>query len=478
MNLHFNRFVALIACMSAAIFTARSLADPLPGQTPKFTQQPMVNTAIGGQIYFGHDELSTAYGVGTTANPPVNYSGTFMADDFADKFSTPVVHLTWWGSYINDTTPTAPQPHAQKFLIAFESDIPASTGQPFSRPGQVLNYDLVTLGALAPGSGTFTETLVRGPDPVLGEALYKYNAELHLGRQFNEQPDTVYWLKIAALVDVAQSVPQPVPPGTTQWGWHNRDYTITNSLASTSPAVNPGEFLDGVVPGTNIPIHHFQDDAVQGNVLFTPGAPQLTDAIVQSNLAPTTYQFLNSGGVGPIDGPPGIEQHSKDLAFSLFTPVPEPGAGLLLICGLFGCGVKRRRGRNDANFIEPRELPVGKLIESSGMKNGSAKTALAKRKYGIGIISRGWTRISAEQFKLKCCSIGSRLLATPSAPHPFVPVVAIPSMNVFCARKNSTTAGRTTSVLAAIRRCQLVPPALLWKFCRPRARVNCSGRWR
>ena len=81
----------------------------------------MVNTAPGGQIYFGHDELSTAYGVGNAASPPTNYRGTFMADDFADKFSTPVVHLTWWGSYMNDTGPP-PQPPVQKFLIAFESD--------------------------------------------------------------------------------------------------------------------------------------------------------------------------------------------------------------------------------------------------------------------------------------------------------------------------------------------------------------------
>ena len=99
---------------------------------------------------------------------------------------------------------------------------------------------MVTPGTLSPG--TFTETLERGPDPVLGEALYRYNAELAL--PFNQAPNTVYWLKIAALVDVPQPLPpgQPIPPDVTQWGWHNRDYTLNDPQASTAPNVNPGEY--------------------------------------------------------------------------------------------------------------------------------------------------------------------------------------------------------------------------------------------
>ena len=58
-------------------------------------------------------------------------------------------------------------------------------------------------------------------------------------------------------------------------------------------------------------------------------------------MATTNYQFVNSGGVGPIDGPPGIEQHSKDLAFTLFT-VPEPSAGALLLCGML-VALRRRK---------------------------------------------------------------------------------------------------------------------------------------
>ena len=114
MNKHFCYALTLAAAVcAAAIFGNSANADPLFGQVLKFDQSPMVATPVAGHVYFGHDELSTAYGVGNAASPPVNYRGTFMADDFADKFTTPVVHITWWGSYLNDPVPAA-QPKVQK----------------------------------------------------------------------------------------------------------------------------------------------------------------------------------------------------------------------------------------------------------------------------------------------------------------------------------------------------------------------------
>jgi hypothetical protein len=339
MNTTSQRTLALAAMLLANLFFAtQSQADPLSGEVAKFDQQPLINTAYAGATYFGHDELSTAYGVGTAASPPLNYQGRFMADDFSDKVSTPIFHLTWWGSYINDIAPTA-QAHVQKFLVAFEKDVPATPGG-FSHPGTVLGYDIVTLGALAPGSGTFTESLVRGPDTVSNEALYKYNAELHLGHEFPEQANTVYWLKITALVDIPQPLTTPPQPGTTQWGWHDRDYTIQDTLASTTAPSTPGEHLDGNLFGQSI--YHFQDDAVQGDLRFTPSAPAPND-VIQLGMTPQNYLFVNSAGVGPIDGPQGIQGFSKDLAFTLYTRVPEPASCLLMTIGFAAVASIRRR---------------------------------------------------------------------------------------------------------------------------------------
>src|SRR4029079_5249120 len=114
------------------------------------------------------------------------YSGTFMADDIADEFNSPVVHVRSWGSYLNNTLP-ANGAGVQRFLISFENDVPVGPNNPFSHPGAERFNQVVARGPLAPGSGTFTQTLV--PTPVIAggippsEALFEYNAELNFGKE-------------------------------------------------------------------------------------------------------------------------------------------------------------------------------------------------------------------------------------------------------------------------------------------------------
>jgi hypothetical protein len=348
-----HRFTTLVAAALAVTLSAGvASADPLPGRNVlKFTQQPMDGTPILGpngtvDFYWGHDELSTAYSEITAAGP-TPYRGTFMADDFADKFNTPVVHVKWWGSYLNQTTAQMP---VDKFLISFESDIPANPATGFSRPGTPLLNQIVRrvpAGALSPGSGTYTETAISPGGAPLFERLYEYNAELHLGKEFFQHPDTVYWLKIVALVDLPPGV-TPNAPFVPKWGWHNRDYTKMDPLASTPPAVVPGEFLDGVIGPAPIgaPIWHFQDDAVTGfvvvNHLSTPMG-QIMPIIDQSQMQPTRYLDL-ADGPGPIPGTnfPGIGAFSKDLAFELYT-IPEPAGFSLMAVALAGLASRRRR---------------------------------------------------------------------------------------------------------------------------------------
>ena len=236
------------------------------------------------QRFWGHDELSTAYSTIGAAGP-TPYRGTFMADDFADKFNSPVVHVKWWGSYLNNfVSPELPGRQVPDLLRKRRAGRPEQSVQPSGHAAA--EPDRPARSDLAPGSGTFTEKPISGGGPPLSETLYEYNAELHLGKEFFQKPDTVYWLKIVALVDLPPGIiidPNQPPTFVPRWGWHNRDYTIMDPLASTAPAVVPGEHIDGFlgpVPG-GTPVWHFQDDAVTGRIvvnhLSTPTGQIIAD---------------------------------------------------------------------------------------------------------------------------------------------------------------------------------------------------------
>jgi hypothetical protein len=320
---------ALAALILGASIVTTAHADPLPGEVMKFQQLPLNNglgPSTGGAPYPGHDEWSTARLVSPATG---GYSGTFMADDFADNFNTPVVHVRWWGSYqFNQTFNNVSQ-----FLISFETDVPFDPLINASRPGTPILSQVVTKGPLSPGSGTFTENLINANAP---EHLYEYNAELKV--PFAEKQDTVYWLKIVALVD-------PLVDGPLNWGWHDRDWALKDNLAS--PAVAPGENIIGTVPdstGQPVPVWHFQDDAVSGIVGITPAPAPTFFKVDQAQYRPENYIYQLPGAIG-IDGPQGIQQFSKDLAFELYT-VPEPTSIALFTLGAVGLSLaawKRRR---------------------------------------------------------------------------------------------------------------------------------------
>ena len=338
MQRHFliGAFCAVLT--SIVLLGAHATADPLPGEVLKFYQTPLNNGLpiyppgsgpSAGDVaapFPGHDEISTA-----TLNPSSGqYSGQYMADDFSDNFDTPIVHVMWWGSYLNGSNLTGAG--ATKFLVTFETDVAAGDPNnqfPYSHPGTVISSQVVTLGALAPHSGTFTETLVpsgAGIGVVSPDGpLYQYNAELAIPAP--EHHGTVEWIKIVALKDD--------PAQQWLWGWHNRDYGIHDPLASPIPV--PGEF--SFPTGLTFPPltgWHFQDDAVSGPLTIVPGPGGLVP--IQTDYAATSY-------IPAVDG----ISFSKDLAFALYTTnTPEPSSAVLFVIGsvaLVMTGWRRHRAR-------------------------------------------------------------------------------------------------------------------------------------
>ena len=277
----------------AIVMGSSLLADPVFQQLPLFQGRP---PSEGGAPFFGHDELS---------NILVGH-GSVVSDDFSVEIGAPVVHLRWWGMRSGGP----PEHAATRFVVSFASDVPASGSNPFSHPGEVLNSQVLILGAVAPGSGTWIAQIANFSPQIL-----EYNAELKSGKEFNPEPDKVYWLSIIA-VDMGF--------GEGLWYWHNRDYGKFDSFISTAPAVTPGEYLAGTVPTAvgALPVYHFQDDAVSGlaDVVFSS-----TDSSFASvTLSGYTAREYTAGA----DGPNEIAQFSEDMAFELYTVhfVPEPGS--------------------------------------------------------------------------------------------------------------------------------------------------------
>jgi hypothetical protein len=325
--------VSTAIIIATAVFTVPAMADPLPGEVLKFQQLPLnvgLPPSNGGAPYAGHNETSTAYANFDATGQFAGWRGTYMADDFGDKVSTPVVHVRWWGSYDQNLTGANGVP---QFLISFESDVAAQPGT-FSHPGSPILNQIVrqTSAPLTPGSGTFQEKMINGGVP---EHLYEYNAELSV--PFNEAADSVYWLKIVALVN-------PPVDGNISWGWHDRDWSLQDTYASTTGLSTPGERVIGTVPGTtgtSVSVWHYQDDAVSGPIDILPVVPGGLFVDQHQTWVPQNYK-------DSIDGPPGIGAFSKDLAFELYT-VPEPTTVLLFAVGTVAITLFRlRRGQKAA----------------------------------------------------------------------------------------------------------------------------------
>jgi len=318
-------------------------ADPLANEQLKFFQSPLNGGPPGvypvGAVpqttdapapFLGQDVLSTA----TTSDDGQTFTGTMAADDFLDTNPNPIGHITFWGSYMNNTDPGTTGAGVTAFSISLYSDVPATTGpagETPSHPGNLIASQVVRLGALSSSSGTFTATPVAangtGATPPGDSGLYEYNAELNwqavtfpdadannASGSTGSNPDQVEWLSIVALAPAGTS-----GAGGLEWGWHDRDYGIADPYAASGFE-------------TNSP-YHGGDDAVSGS--FSAAGGNITSG---------------SGGYSSLDYNQDYDgiNSSMDLAFALYTvptTVPEP-ASIGLVAMAVPALLARRRRRN------------------------------------------------------------------------------------------------------------------------------------
>jgi hypothetical protein len=311
-----RRSILAVSAIVASNIGIGSLApaDPLPNEQLKFYQSPLDDAPPGiypvgatpqpgdnPAPFPGQDINSTAITTSAGGN-----QGNMVADDFSDFNPLPIGHVTWWGSYLNNTNPGG-APLVDEFQISLYQNVPAVAGttSSFSHPGTLIATQTVTqstTGTLSYSDGEFTAKPVplgtSGVPPVPTDSgLIEYNAELNW--QQIAFPDAfngnVEWLSIVALVP-----PSNAGAPTLDWGWHDRDWGISDPLAGPTP-------FGGESPN---PPYHFLDDAVTG-----------------------AYNNGIAGGYAPLDYNPTYDgaETSMDMAFALYTtPVPEPvSVGLL-----------------------------------------------------------------------------------------------------------------------------------------------------
>ena len=243
-----------------------------------------------------------------------------IADDFRDPFATPVRTVKWWGSYnpqpgVIQETPTGvitlpPGPGVEDgYSISFFGDVPVGPNNPvpYSHPDGLLGSYFLPIDAV---SIKPTEFLGWDMHPI-----FEYEANLmdaHLDHAvspiadpmgFNQRPEEVYWISIAA--EVGHRLKLETIPGTNEVRWVSEE---------------TGKVANNHYWGWHTSPKHFNDVATMGH-LFMPG---------------NEWQY---GGWNPIQP----QHYLFDMAFQLKT-IPEPtGFALFAIAIVAMSGWRRRR---------------------------------------------------------------------------------------------------------------------------------------
>ncbi len=249
-----------------------------PGPTPKYTgkyhikwsQPPEVIDHNVPMKILGWDELSDYR------------KGPIMADDWQCKDDRPVTDIHWWGSFLGWGEPYPPPILPRAFHIGIWTNVKAGQDPalPFSHPAHLVWEN-------------FCDNWVwnfygydedpRQDDPDYKETCFQFNQLLSEDEWFYQEPNepnTIYWLSIAAIYDPNVYT----DPNFYPWGWKTR----------------PWHFEDDAVRITNT------INTINGNT-WPPIPPTVCSKLLQGN---------------PVWWPD--PDHSWDLSFELTTIYPDP----------------------------------------------------------------------------------------------------------------------------------------------------------
>jgi hypothetical protein len=217
-----------IAALGAQLTWAQGTNHVMKGNVLKYSQKIGHLTPLGNDMHSWGEDIPSDVDWMKIMQSPTVPPNWVIADDFRDPYSTPVMTVRWWGSYVGPTfqqvaggvTPIMGPGSEDGYLISFFSDIPAGTGGvPYSRPGELLgSYAL-----------SFDKVWVE-PTSYIGwdqHPIWEYKANLmdaHLDHPtsyadpmgFRQKAGEIYWISIVAEVGHKLELVTD-PDGTVRW---------------------------------------------------------------------------------------------------------------------------------------------------------------------------------------------------------------------------------------------------------------------
>jgi hypothetical protein len=184
------------------------------------------------------------------------YTQPIIADDWVCMDGRPIKGIHWWGSFQGWTEPNQALPYdmPSAFHIGIWTDVPKSSTNTFSHPGQLIWENISDCYVWSYAGCDVDPRKINGVD-----TCFEFEQLLSQDNWFyqygNEPNGTVYWLSIAAIYGGET----PVHP----WGWKTRPHFYHDDAVrifppasicpNSCPEPNESVFWAGIADNFNLP---------------------------------------------------------------------------------------------------------------------------------------------------------------------------------------------------------------------------------